>query len=38
LGGDGDRKINELNGTSPRGRRRIMWKTIGAATASMPSK
>ena len=31
-------RSSELNGTSPRGERRIRWKTIGAATASMPSR
>jgi hypothetical protein len=35
-GGDGERKISELKGTSPRVVRRIRWNRIGAATASAP--
>ena len=35
-GGDGERNISELKGTSPRVVRRIRWNRIGAATASAP--
>jgi hypothetical protein len=35
-GGVGARNISELNGTSPRGARRIRWNTIGAAIARAP--
>ena len=36
-GGEGERNMSELNGTSPRGVRRIRWNTIGAAMARNPS-